>query len=422
MFPRKSVLTLILAAVACAPLGLTQGRGTTGGTPPTGTTGGNPPGTTTGTTPGTSTTIPNTTSPPNTTGNNGIPQTLPISGRVLLEDGQPPNETVTIERVCNGSPRAEGYTDSKGYFFIELGSRNNGIIQDASEVSGPGNRSLGGFGSTNTGGFGGGSASSVEFRYAGCELRAKLAGYRSQSVNLGNRRPLDDPDIGTILLHRLSGNDAAGATVSAAMLEVPKDARKAFDKGMEAAKKGKTEDAYKDYSKAVELYRSYPQAWFELGKLQMMSGDPYTARGSFGEAIKADPKFLPGYVAIADIDIVAKKWRDVVAETDRAATLDAFDFPQVYFYNAVANYNLKNIDAAEKSVKEAERLDTRHQFPQIHYLFGLIQGLRHEYASAAQHLRTYLKMAPDGPDVPTAKKTLEQVEQLLASAQPQKDQ
>ena len=39
-----------------------------------------------------------------------------------------------IQTVCNGVPRSEGYTDSKGYFSVELGS-NRGVIQDASEYS-----------------------------------------------------------------------------------------------------------------------------------------------------------------------------------------------------------------------------------------------------------------------------------------------
>ena len=50
-------------------------------------------------------------------------------------------------------PRAEGYTDSKGYFFIELGNRNNGILQDASEIGGYGDINSSGRG----GSFGGGS-------------------------------------------------------------------------------------------------------------------------------------------------------------------------------------------------------------------------------------------------------------------------
>ena len=172
-------------------------------------------------------------------------------------------------------------------------------------------------------------------RYVNCELRARLAGYRSQVVSLANRRALDNPDIGTILLHRMAPNE--GNTVSATALDIPKDARKAFDKGQEASKKSKPEEALKNYSKAVELYQQYAAAWYELGKLQAVGGDLQIARGSFNEAVKADPKFLPALVAIADIDVQAKKWREVVDVTDRAAKLDAFDYPQVFFYNAVAN-------------------------------------------------------------------------------------
>src|ERR1022692_3248637 len=49
---------------------------------------------------------PNSTDP-----NNRYPdQTRPIylSGKVMLDDGTPPPGPVTIERVCNGNPRAQG--------------------------------------------------------------------------------------------------------------------------------------------------------------------------------------------------------------------------------------------------------------------------------------------------------------------------
>ena len=52
----------------------------------------------------------------------------------MMEDGTAPPDPVVIETVCNGSPHSEGYTDTKGYFSIELGARN-GVIQDASEFS-----------------------------------------------------------------------------------------------------------------------------------------------------------------------------------------------------------------------------------------------------------------------------------------------
>ena len=50
-----------------------------------------------------------------------------ISGKVMLEDGTPPQESVVIERVCNGNARPEGYTDSKGRFSFEVG-RNQGMF------------------------------------------------------------------------------------------------------------------------------------------------------------------------------------------------------------------------------------------------------------------------------------------------------
>ena len=58
-----------------------------------------------------------------------------LSGKVMLDDGTPPPEPVTIERVCNGNPRPEGYTDTKGRFSFELG-RNSAMMADASTNSG----------------------------------------------------------------------------------------------------------------------------------------------------------------------------------------------------------------------------------------------------------------------------------------------
>ena len=41
----------------------------------------------------------------------------------MLEDGSAPTESVVIERVCSGVAHSEGYTDSKGYFSIQLGAQ-----------------------------------------------------------------------------------------------------------------------------------------------------------------------------------------------------------------------------------------------------------------------------------------------------------
>jgi len=246
----------------------------------------------------------------------------------------------------------------------------------------------------------------------GCELRARLVGYRSQVVSLAMRRPLDSPDVGIILLHRLSPNE--GGTVSAISLAAPKDAKKAYDKGLDLIKKKKADEALKNFEKAVEIYPKYAMAWYELGRLRLAAGDKDTARGSFEYAIKADPKYVAPYMELAVLEVQAQKWQEVANITETAVKLDPFDYPQAHFFNAVANYNLKNTEAAEKSALQAERLDTRHAMPQNLHLLGILLAQRQDYKGAAERFRTYLKFAPPTADLSTVKSQLDQMEKFVA--------
>ena len=420
MFPNVYVRVITVAAAACLlqPGLLEQGFGQNRGgvTPPATSTPGGTTGTTIPTTPNpgrTPTTVPeNTNNQNNSTAS--LPQPIFVTGRVMIDDGTPLPNSVVIERVCGGSRHAEGYTDSKGFFGIELGGRNNGIMQDASEFG-----SGTGFGSMNrtpgqsqTGMNQGLSNNSPDRKYLNCELQANLAGYRSQVINLANRRALDDPNVGTILLHRVGTTE--GNTVSAVSLAAPKDARKAYDRGMDALKKKKTDDAVKNFEKAVELYPAYAAAWHELGKLQEAANHPEEARKSFSAAIQADPKFTGPYLELAVMALHEKQWQEVSEITDGIIKLDPFDYPQVFFFNAVANYNLKNLEASEKSAVQAEKLDTQHLLPQVNQLLGILMVQRKDFTAAAAQFRNYLKVAPDGPQAATVRSQLVEVEKIVA--------
>jgi tetratricopeptide (TPR) repeat protein len=346
-----------------------------------------------------------------------------VSGRVTLEDGTPPPEPVVIETVCNGSAHGEGYTDAKGYFSIELGARN-GMIQDASEFSSIGSMNApgmlgGGGGGGLTGGTLGGSSS--ERKYMGCDLQAKLAGYRSQMVGLTGRRPMDDPNIGTILLHR-TGPAEEGKTVSAVSLAAPKDAKKAYEKGLDAIKKKKFEDAEKNLEKAVEIYPKYSTAWYELGMLQAGQGKMDMARKYWDKAVECDPKYVKPYLQIAIVELQSARWRGLAEVTDKLVKLDPFDYPQAFFFNSVANYNMQNFEAAEKSALEAERLDTRHAFPKVNHILGMLQAMKKDYVGAAEHFKAYLKYAPTAEDAPKVRSQLAEVEKITAARAGSKDQ
>jgi tetratricopeptide (TPR) repeat protein len=337
----------------------------------------------------------------------------------MMEDGTAPAEPVVIQTVCNGNPHSEGYTDAKGYFSIELGSRNSAMIQDASEFgphTGLGNSNSSS--STSSTSALGGGMDSGERKYMGCDLQAKLSGYRSQTVALAGRRSMDDPNVGTILMHR-TGPAEEGKTVSMVSLAAPKDAKKAFDKAIDALKKKKYSDAQTNLEKAVEAYPKYATAWYELGMLQAGQGKADMARKYFETAIENDPKYIQPYVQLSVLALQAQKWQELADLTAKTVKLDPFDYPQEYFLNSVANYNMQHFDAAEKSALEAERLDTRHQYPKNSHLLGMILAMKKDYAGARERFKTYLQFAPNSEDAPRVRSQLAEVEKITAASNQQ---
>jgi tetratricopeptide (TPR) repeat protein len=336
----------------------------------------------------------------------------------MIDDGTAPTEQVVIERVCHGQPHAEGYADSRGYFSIQLFQPNSGVLQDASEDSAY-RSTMGGLGTggsqLSTAPLGNAGISAQERLLLDCELRAKVGGFRSQSIMLANRRPLDPPDVGVILLHRINASEE-GSTVSAVSLAAPKDAHKAYTKGRELLKKAKTGDALANFEKAVEFYPHYAAAWYEIGRIELAAGDNAAARHALEEAVKADPKFVLPYLDLSTVELRAKQWQALADLTDKVIQLDSFDYPQAYYYNAAANYYLKNLEKAEKSAREADRLDTHHEIPKNLHLLGILLAQRQEYAAAAEKFRAYLQLAPEADDAATVRKQLAQVETALAQA------
>jgi tetratricopeptide (TPR) repeat protein len=330
----------------------------------------------------------------------------------MLEDGGPPPDHVAIQRVCGATAKTEGHTDSQGYFNVRLGSNFSDTLPDAS-VSSLGDRydPLATSTLNGTRGFRG----NAEQQLLGCELRAQLAGYQSQSIILTNRRALDNPDLGTILLHRLGTSE--GTTISATTLAAPKDARKAYEQGLSLDKKNKLDEATTQLRKAVTLYPRFALAWCELGKVQLTQGRNEDARKSFEQSVAADPKYVLPYVEISRLELNAHKWQELADTSEKATRLDPFNYPDAFFWNAVANYNLHNVNAAEESARRAQKLDTRHQIPQVSHLMAMILEQRNEYSAAAEQIRDYLKFAPQAQDAPAARAQLEELEKL-AKAKP----
>jgi tetratricopeptide (TPR) repeat protein len=223
-----------------------------------------------------------------------------------------------------------------------------------------------------------------------------------------------------------------GATLSALPYKAPKDARKAYEKGVQAEKNGKLGEAQKYLETAVEIYPSSANAWFQLGTILQKQNEEDAARKAFTQATTIDSKFLPPYLSLATMAYRSESWTEVLVLTDHilgldplnqaAVTtyildLDPMNYAGAYFYNAMANYQLKKMEDAERSALKAEHLDLLTHFPQVHLLLAELFARKSDYGVAIAQIETYLALAPYAQGADQARERLAELQKLNGAQQ-----
>ena len=339
-----------------------------------------------------------------------------LIGRVATADGTPVPNDVVVERVCTAGVRQQVHASSRGEFNMQLGSRTDSFVDatgDQSAQNGLANRN---------------SEMGIPRRaLANCELRASVSGFSSSVISLVDLAgSLSTVDVGAIVVQRRT--KIAGATLSASPYKAPNDARKAYEKGLEAERKGKLPEAHKYFGKAVEIYPKYTNAWFQLGTVLQKEHDKDAARTAFTQATTIDTKFLPPYLSLALLAYEAEDWTEVLKFTGHILELDPLNhvsgyildldplnYTEAYFYNSLANYKLNRFEDAEKSGLKAEQVDLTTRFPQLHVLLAEIFARKNNYGRAIAELVNYLELVPNAPDADQVRARLAKLERLNAS-------
>ena len=209
-----------------------------------------------------------------------------LSGRVAVDDGSVAPRGIAIEIACTNLTRTVASTDSKGRFTFQYGGAAN--VSDASDS---GQRS-----SSPLLAISSGDGVTALRTVLSCDLRANLAGYRSDEVSLSDRHALDHSDVGVIVLHRLF--TVEGVAVSRTSLNAPKEARTAYESGLKAMRSGRMDGAAKEFEQAIAAYPAYANAWLDLGRARQQRLGTQTAREAWKEAIELDPKLMRAYVEL----------------------------------------------------------------------------------------------------------------------------
>ena len=159
-----------------------------------------------------------------------------VSGKVVMTDGSPVAESVTIESNCGNRKRIETYTDSHGNFSFELKKKSSGMAIQSADISSSGDDAF--------------SKNNDSFQYRNCELEAVLPRLLLQCCatrdhyvvhdRVGGRGPDRDPSYRARRGFGLERDQPGG----------PKFRQESNGQGPRGGTKNKIQDAEKSLQKA----------------------------------------------------------------------------------------------------------------------------------------------------------------------------
>ncbi len=308
-------------------------------------------------------------------------------GKVEMANGKLPWMTIPVVVTCDGKVRYNSIADPKGGFEIVPPGKSSEVLSQKKDAD-----------------------HTAPTQLIGCAVNAQVEGFTSKPLNIANRTVVDDPSLGTIKLQR--DEHAAGSITSATTESASPDALKEFEKAHGDDLSGHASSARHHLEKAVSLDPKFAEAWYHLGKLEE-ADNPAQALSAYQKAVADDPGYLPPYEGIASISAAQKKWQDVANATTKSLQLDPAGTPEIWYYSAVANFNLGNRTQAETSAETAMAMDPGHRVQNTEQMLAVILAARGDYADALLHLRNCLTYMSPGPNTELVKQQVSQLEKVV---------
>ena len=312
-----------------------------------------------------------------------------LYGKVSIEGETLPWEPILVTINCDGNTVYTTQTNSKGDFGVYP-------TQVKGEISQLGD-----------------AQRQMQVHYEGCAIQGFLTGFHSTKTVISVKHLRDDPDIGTVTLSRDSS--AKSTAMSKTIQSAPSEALKLWAKAGEYMMAQKADKAKGSLEKAVKEYPAFADAWFQLGNLQAMSS-PRDARTFYEKALQADPTFVLPYDRLAALDVQQEDWQSAANNTLKSLELDPSGTARIWYFSALANYQLGRLKAAQYSGEKLMNTDPLHNIHNGEQLLAAILARQANFAGALEHLRNSLTYTPAGPDADLLKQQIGQLEKRAASS------
>ncbi|HYL85559.1 MAG TPA: tetratricopeptide repeat protein [Candidatus Angelobacter sp.] len=231
-------------------------------------------------------------------------------------------------------------------------------------------------------------------------ITVDASGYKSAQKDVSLQVALRDEE--DIYLQSDSAS-ANGSGVPGKALLAPK-AKEALDKGLQALKDNKLDDALKYLDEAMRLAPSHPDVLYGRAVIYLRRSEWAKAQDLLEKATQLDPKHAPALSALGMVFVDTGKFDQAVAPLQQSLAIEPTGW-ETHWALAKAYYHQQQYGDAVKESQEAWT-ESHGASPQIELLLAQSLTAVGKYEDAAQALRDFLKNHPDASGADNARRWL----------------
>lgn len=310
---------------------------------------------------------------------------LALSGRVVLEDRQPPPEPVRVEYSCRGDNRGS-LTDSKGRFSIILSSQRAALTD----------------------------VLTAPLDIEGCRVEVRIPGFEELVVTLPKPHRASDLTLGDLTLK--ATGPQGGASFSETGRNAPAKARANYVRAIESINTGQYPDALAALDKALAAYPKYASALLLKGVVLERTDKRDAAREAYQAAVAADPAYSKPLVQLAEMAAQDQNPTETARWAAMANQLVPGAYPGMYLIEGSSYFDLKRYEEAGKAAQAGIDADPKLIYPSLRKLMAEVLYQKRSYSAALELFEWYLKEAPQAADVETVQERVQSCKRLVKTA------
>ena len=193
--------------------------------------------------------------------------------------------------------------------------------------------------------------------------------------------------------------------VNARLVNIPKDALKHYDKGLESSRTGKSEIALAEFETAISIYPQFTEAFVQIGKINIQTGKIEPAKTAFQSAVKLDAKNFEAKLGYGICLLENRELKDAEVNLKDSIILNPLS-AAAHYYLGMMFIQTKKLDLAQNELESAEKLKLEKDLPLVHKYLGGIYWSKNQFKQAADELEKYLKFSPNANDTDKIRQTI----------------